>query len=80
MNKLKDFLMQMPIADRIAFAKSCETTIKHMMNIAYGYRPCGEGLALLIQSRSGLKLRVEDLRPVFAKQLADAGYVIREAA
>lgn len=80
MIKLKEFLMRMTVPERVAFAQSCETTVKHMMNVAYGQRTCGETLALLIQKNSGFLLTVKDLRPEFADKLAIAGYVLNEAA
>lgn len=80
MNKLKDYLMRMTVPERSAFAQSCGTTLKHMMNVAYGQRSCGEGLALLIQKNTSGELTVKDLRPTFANQLADAGYVLNGEA
>ena len=60
---LLSFLKAIPPLERPAFAVRCETTIGHMTNTAYGYRPCGERLAIAIERESGGKVTCEELRP-----------------
>jgi len=46
-----------------AFAERCETSIGHLRNIGYGYRPCAPALAVRIELESGHEIRRWDLRP-----------------
>lgn len=63
MSTFKTFFMGLPIAERDEFARRCATSAKHLTNIAYGYRPCGEGLCIAIERESAGAVRCEDLRP-----------------
>jgi hypothetical protein len=60
---LKTFLISMPKVERIAFAVCCKTTLGHLTNIAYGYKPCGEKLASFIEKQSKGLVSRKDLRP-----------------
>lgn len=60
---LKEHLKTIRPIDRPAFAQACGTTLGHLTNVAYGYRPCGESLAIAIERETNGTVRVEDLRP-----------------
>jgi len=60
---LKTYLQSLSGPDREIFASKCKTSVGHLRNIAYGYRPCGESLAIDIERESGGKVRCEELRP-----------------
>jgi DNA-binding transcriptional regulator YdaS (Cro superfamily) len=61
--QLLDYLKSMPTPERATFAQRCGTTIGHLTNIAYGYRPCGESLAIAVERESGGVIQVEVLCP-----------------
>lgn len=61
--KLKAFLETMSLVERKKFAKRCKTSAKHLTNISYGYRPCGESLAIELEKQSGRQVTCEELRP-----------------
>ena len=61
--KLIDHLKRLAPADRDAFAQRCETSIGHLNNVGYGYRPCGPELCVLIERESGGAVTRRDLRP-----------------
>jgi len=44
------------------FAKRCDTTFKHLSNIAYGYKTAGESLCINIERESNRSVKCEDLR------------------
>jgi DNA-binding transcriptional regulator YdaS (Cro superfamily) len=60
---LKTFLFALPMPERHAFAERCGTSYPHIRNIAYGQKPCGEGLAVNIERESRGAVRCESLRP-----------------
>lgn len=60
---LKEYLSGLTVADRESLADRCGTTIGHLRNVSYGYRPCGESLAIAIERESSGAVRCEDLRP-----------------
>lgn len=59
---LKEFLSGLGRSEREAFAKRCETTYGHMRNVAYGLKPAGEKLCILIERESARKVLCESLR------------------
>lgn len=59
----KEFFTGMPPEDRSDFAERCKTTVGHLRNVAYGFRPCGESLAIDIDRESKGKVSCESLRP-----------------
>lgn len=61
--KLKPYLDTMDPIDRKEFAINCGTTIKHLSNVAYGYKPCGERLAVAIERNSSKAVTRKTLRP-----------------
>ena len=61
--ELKDYLAELTPDERQTFADACESSVGHIKNIGYGYKPCAEKLAIAIEKNSGGKVRCEDLRP-----------------
>lgn len=62
MDKLKIYLMALPMTDRIAFAERCGTTWPFLRNVAYGYRVAGEKLCVCIEKESDAAVTRQDLR------------------
>ncbi|MEJ3621069.1 transcriptional regulator [Brachymonas wangyanguii] len=50
-------------AKRIDFSATCETSERHLTNIAYGYKPCGIPLAVSIERATSGAVTRQDLRP-----------------
>jgi len=73
--ELKPYLLQMPMLERVAFAKRCGTTYGHLRNIAYTEKTCAETLALNIERESGGAVPLSALRPDLDATLAASGYV-----
>lgn len=61
--ELKDYLETMTLDQRDAFAIRCGTSAGHLRNISYGYKPCGEKLAIEIERESEGRVLCEKLRP-----------------
>lgn len=61
--ELKTFLETMSLEQRDAFAARCGTSAGHLRNISYGYKPCGEKLAIDIERESDGAVQCEKLRP-----------------
>lgn len=60
---LKTYLKSLPDeAAREAFAMRCETTLGHMRNVMYGYKPCATDLAVRIERESGRAVLRPELR------------------
>lgn len=60
---LKEFLAAMTLRERDEFAARVGSKSGHLRNISYGYRPCGESLAIEIERESRRKVTCEELRP-----------------
>lgn len=63
MKKFKEFFMRLDVLERSDFASRCKTSKGHLTNIAYGNKPCGEGLAIAIERESRGAVLCEDMRP-----------------
>lgn len=61
--ELKAFLETMSLEQRDAFASRCNTSAGHLRNISYGYKTCGEKLAIEIERESEGVVPCEALRP-----------------
>ncbi len=61
--ELIDYLKKLHGQERDVFADRCETSIGHLTNVAYGYKPCGITLAVLIERESNGSVSRERLRP-----------------
>lgn len=59
----KPFFFGLPPSKREEFAMKCETTVGHLQNIAYGYRPASAELAVLIERHSKKQVTRVDLFP-----------------
>lgn len=63
MDELKAYINGLPDeAARVAFAERCDTTIKHLRNVAYG-KTCSPELAAFVETASGGAVRRQHLRP-----------------
>lgn len=60
---IRDYLKQMNRDQRTDFAKRCGTSLGHLQNVAYGYKPCNPDLAMAIEEESGHAVKVETLAP-----------------
>lgn len=61
--KLRDYISRLDDADRSALALACHTTLPHLRNVMYGYRPCGAVLAVDIEKYTGGQVTRPELRP-----------------
>lgn len=59
---LKTYLQSLPLAQREKFALKCGTTLGHLTNVMYGYKPCGPELAVAIERESLKKVSRRELR------------------
>jgi len=62
MEQFKTYFMGLSPVERDQFAGRCETSRRHLTNIAYG-KTCGESLAICIERESKGAVRCEELRP-----------------
>lgn len=61
---LKTYIKSLPDeAAREAFASRCGSTIGHLRNVMYGFRPCAPELAMTIEVESGGAVMRWELRP-----------------
>ena len=60
---LKQYLHGLDIQEREKLAESCGSTLGHMRNVMYGYRPCSAELATAIERHTGRAVTRKDLRP-----------------
>lgn len=74
MSKFKDYWKSIEVSKRDAFAERCGTTANHLNNIAYGNRDANETLSVRLERESKGAVTVADMRPLFADDLASAGY------
>lgn len=68
MDKFKTYFFDLDRAGRDEFASRCGTTRKHLTNVAYGYKPCGEVLAIAIERATSGAVTCEELRPDLAEE------------
>lgn len=61
--ELRKYLSELLPADRSAFAERCGTTMGHLRNVMYGYRPCSPELAAEIERASAGAVQRPDMRP-----------------
>lgn len=60
---LKEFLKGKSLPERESFALRCGTTLRHLNNVAYGCKTCGESLALNVDRESNGEVSCETMRP-----------------
>lgn len=63
MEKLKDYLMALPVSERRTFSETCGTSWPYLRNVVYGFRPAGEKLCVRIEQATNGKVTRQDLRP-----------------
>jgi DNA-binding transcriptional regulator YdaS (Cro superfamily) len=64
---IKTYLKSLPSEDdRADFASRCATTLGHLKNVMYGFRPCATDLAVLIERESAGQVTRRELRPDWA--------------
>lgn len=61
--QLKDYLLSMPVAERIEFASRCGTSYQQLKNIAWSGRVCSAELAVSIMRESGGAVLCDPLHP-----------------
>lgn len=61
--KLIDHLKTFPRPERESFAVACGSTLGHLQNIGYGYKPCSAALAVAIERVSGGAVTRPELVP-----------------
>lgn len=60
---IRDYLKTMSREERVKFAQRCGTSLGHLQNVAYGYKPCQPELAMAIEEESGQAVKVETIAP-----------------
>ena len=61
--ELKTHLKTLSLVDRESLALKSETSVGHLQNVAYGYRPCSPELAVLLERNTDKAVTRRDLRP-----------------
>lgn len=56
------YLNSLTTDEQHAFATRCESTPGHIRNVAHGYSPCAEKLAINLERETARKVRCEKLR------------------
>lgn len=59
----REFWLGMPKADRAAFAPRVDSTLGHLNNVAYGFRPAAPDLCVRVERESEGAVTRRDLRP-----------------
>ena len=60
---LKSYWDRLDIPQRKALAERCGTTFGHLRNVAYGYKPASESLAINLDRETGGQVPCETVRP-----------------
>lgn len=60
---LKSYLDTLPRSVRAELAVRCGTSAGHLKNIAYGYKPCAEILAVNLERETAGRVSRRELRP-----------------
>lgn len=63
---LRDYLRGLPPVDREPFAIRCGTTLKYLLQVAYGGKSANAELAMLLDWQSGGRVPAEQVRPDLA--------------
>ena len=61
--EFKPYFFGLTPTEREAFAAKCETSVGHLQNVAYGFRPASAELAVLIERNSKKQVTRIDLFP-----------------
>lgn len=60
---LKQYLHGLDIQEREKLAEACGSTLGHLRNVMYGYRPCSAELAAAIERHTERAVTRKDMRP-----------------
>ncbi len=66
---LKSYLHTLARSDRATLAARCGTSAGHLKNIAYGYKPCAEILAVRLERETAGRVSRPELRPHDCQQI-----------
>ena len=61
--ELINHLKTLSSTDKETLAKKSETSVGHLQNVAYGYRPCSPELAVLLERNTDNAVTRRELRP-----------------
>lgn len=61
--KFVDHLKSLPPDQREELARQCGTSVGHLRNMSYGYRPCSPELAAAIERHTQGAVTRQELRP-----------------
>jgi DNA-binding transcriptional regulator YdaS (Cro superfamily) len=61
--ELLEHINSLTTEEQFYFAQKCETSAAHIRNIAHGYSPCSEKLAISLDRESQGKVKCEVVRP-----------------
>jgi len=61
--KLRDYIAPLDLEARERLAQDCQTTVKHLFNVMYGYRACAPALAADIERVTAGAVSRPELRP-----------------
>ena len=78
--EFKPYFFGLTPTEREAFAAKCETSVGHLQNVAYGFRPASAELAVLIERNSKKQVTRIDLFPErFSRIWPELAKVARKA-
>jgi hypothetical protein len=60
---IRDYIKDMSKEQRMEFAKRCGTSLGHLQNVAYGYKPCNPELAMAVEEETDHAVKVETIAP-----------------
>ena len=61
--ELKAFFLKLSADEREAFAVKVASSVGHIQNVMYGFRPCAPDLAVRIELKSKREVTRQELRP-----------------
>lgn len=60
---LKPYINSLDPEGRATLAGKCDTSVGHLNNVMYGYKPCGPELAVLLERATAGAVTCEEMRP-----------------
>ena len=78
--ELINHLKKLSVSDRATLADKSETSVGHLQNVAYGYRPCSPELAVLLERNTFNLVTRQDLRPDDWQKIWPELAITKEAA
>lgn len=61
--ELRDYLKTLTPNDRTSFADRVGSSVGHLRNVGYGFRPCDPAVAVAIERESRKRVTRQELRP-----------------